>query len=596
MAFLYPAALWGLAAVPLLFFLNVFRHRRVKVTVSSHAIWRTVLEKHAQAPRSRGRFFNIELMLEIVIIVLVVLALAGPVVPASPGGQWTVFVIDASSSMNAAPPGGRSRFSAAVEKARSMLGRMTASDRAVFFITPSAGRVTAGVPLAREDALHALGLVEPTDAPDDLDAVVRSAAVLAVRENASLVILSDKPAHAPDGIPVRFDRPLDFPALPNVAITALGARGDAVFVQVSRTNDAPGDVRLRVSDNTAKEIDQSIRVAFEKNITRKRFVVRVHDVAEFVKARIEIPGGDSIPADDAAYLFRASSGAPRIALFGDVPGSIERALRSAGGVELVRILEGAPAGRFVWRVYGRMLPAEDPGGNVLLLDPPAGRFRDIDFAGRIPVSATAPSADSPLGKEFVFRIPGVNEVRAIKGAHSVTNALGNGVSTPALFLKQDGAGIAAGLAFDVEKTAWSAEASFPVFFARLLEYAGGDMEWRTLKTGTAFRVNGEIFSGKKIDPSGKEFRIQRHGAGAFIPYRAGKLELATSAGAVLAGASILDFGESHPTGVSAIVPEGPVPMRPAKDEDAALWHWFFIMALILVVMYWLIHRGRREAL
>ena len=68
MQFAYPAAFAGLASIPLLFLLNLWKYRRLRVTVGSLIVWKR-LSRHAEPPpSSKHRFFNLSLLMQIIVI------------------------------------------------------------------------------------------------------------------------------------------------------------------------------------------------------------------------------------------------------------------------------------------------------------------------------------------------------------------------------------------------------------------------------------------------------------------------------------------------------------------------------------------------
>ncbi|MDQ3461483.1 MAG: VWA domain-containing protein, partial [Actinomycetota bacterium] len=97
-----PAALWLATLVVPIVALHVLRPRRLRQTVPSTYLWRTVaVPTSAASPWQRLRP-SVLLFLQLLAVMLLALAAARPVV-AEPTAlaQHTVFIVDASASMGA---------------------------------------------------------------------------------------------------------------------------------------------------------------------------------------------------------------------------------------------------------------------------------------------------------------------------------------------------------------------------------------------------------------------------------------------------------------------------------------------------------------
>src|SRR5574337_120705 len=124
MQFLTPTflALSALAA-PILI-LYMLRLRRRDVPISSTMLWQRLMQdREANAPWQKLRR-NLLLLLQLLILALLVFGLARPFVPVPSVASGSVAVlIDASASMNSNDmPGGGTRFDAARDQARTLVG------------------------------------------------------------------------------------------------------------------------------------------------------------------------------------------------------------------------------------------------------------------------------------------------------------------------------------------------------------------------------------------------------------------------------------------------------------------------------------------
>src|SRR5207248_11096063 len=100
MSFLAPAAFAFAAAIPVVIVFYLLKRKRVVKLVSSTLLWQKFLaETQASAPFQKLRH-NWLLLLQILMLILAVLALARPYLSGSiVGGRLQVVILDASASM-----------------------------------------------------------------------------------------------------------------------------------------------------------------------------------------------------------------------------------------------------------------------------------------------------------------------------------------------------------------------------------------------------------------------------------------------------------------------------------------------------------------
>jgi Ca-activated chloride channel homolog len=100
MKFMAPIALWFAAAMPVVVVFYLLKRKRVVKLVSSTLLWQKFLaETQASAPFQKLRH-NWLLVLQLLLLLLVILALARPYFSdTSPGGRIQVVILDSSASM-----------------------------------------------------------------------------------------------------------------------------------------------------------------------------------------------------------------------------------------------------------------------------------------------------------------------------------------------------------------------------------------------------------------------------------------------------------------------------------------------------------------
>lgn len=196
-SFLNPGLLVGLlaAAVPVIIhFLS--RHRLRRVAFSD---LRFLQEEEAQQARRRGLRRWLLLLLRVLIIVCLVLAAARPHLGGLPGGgRATLFVIDASASMQAQQDDGRRRFDVAKDAVSEMMSALPA-DASVHVVLagPDAMTLYAEWLPSGPAARAALDAAQVTDGGADLAGALRRAVELvdsAPSRPVELVYLTDRQA------------------------------------------------------------------------------------------------------------------------------------------------------------------------------------------------------------------------------------------------------------------------------------------------------------------------------------------------------------------------------------------------------------------
>ncbi len=240
---LYAAA----AAVPLLLLLYFLKLKRREVTVSSTLLWkRAVQDLQVNAPFQRLRR-NLLLLLQLLTLLAILLALAGPVMTLSRGpGQRYVVLIDRSASMNATDVS-PTRLDEAKRQAKVFVESMRSgavfslrdgADHAMVIAFDQHAKVMCNFTSDVRQLTAAIDAIEPTDGVSQLGEAITIARAFAqapgaepgtrTAENAAkLVLFSDGRIDDADTIAVTSDE-LVFHSIgesqDNVAITAMKAR------------------------------------------------------------------------------------------------------------------------------------------------------------------------------------------------------------------------------------------------------------------------------------------------------------------------------------------------------------------------------------
>jgi methylglyoxal synthase len=235
------------ATIPLLLLLYFLKLKRREVVVSSTLLWkRAVQDLQVNAPFQKLRR-NILLLLQMLMLLALLLALAGPILSMTAGpGQKYVLLIDRSASMNATDVE-PTRLDAAKERAKTFIDSLrdqgffslTASpDQAMVIAFDQRAKVMCNFTGDKHQLLAAIDAVAPGDGKSLLSEALTVARAFAqpvedgsnsrsTQELAKLVLFSDGRINDTDQVVVGPDEMIfeSVGQLPdNVAVTAMQAR------------------------------------------------------------------------------------------------------------------------------------------------------------------------------------------------------------------------------------------------------------------------------------------------------------------------------------------------------------------------------------
>ncbi len=367
-----PAALWLLAAVPIVLALHMYRVRRREVRVATLTLWEAV-DNRRGSPRPAWLRLrpSASLGLQLLAVIAATLAIANPLWSTTQSG-WprVVMIIDTSASMHATdiPEG---RFEAARRMARGVaegLDRsqsgmlMTSRGEIVVPFTTDTGRLRA-----RIDGLAA------THRPDRLaDALGVARRLVASGPAARIHVFTDsaEPTAATPDTPLVWHLVGESSA--NAGITEFALRRDPapdadyqLYLTIANFDDAERSVEFEVAFEDALLHRQTL--SLPPGVQRGAVLPFRHDAAGVLTARID--GGDALSADDMVHAVLPAPRLRRIALVGEGDLFLEEALRSDGAGQLFRapsVAAAHAAGADVV-VIDAMAPERLPPGRYLLL-------------------------------------------------------------------------------------------------------------------------------------------------------------------------------------------------------------------------------------
>lgn len=599
MTWLHPLGLLGLAAIPALLALSLWRWRRREVEVSSLLLWREVAAERRQAPQARRRRqLDPLLLLRMAVALVLTAALCGPAwLHVARHSRRLVLVLDRSASMAARRPDGRSRWEACREELLRRVGRLDAGDRVELVAVPPPQEAALGAELEPEEAARRLRALAPADAPVETKALVEAAVEAARRHAGATVILAtdDPPKSLPAGVNVLATGE----SLRNRGIVAFAARQrpdgrHEVLVGLVNASPEPSTAEVALLAGGREMGRQSVPLR-PGGRGQAIFDAKL-DAARLLEARLD--GQDGLAADDRAWLARKAEPL-RIAWIGDESHYLRRALAAQERVELVGLpeppAEAVPRGCGL-ALYYRAVPKRLTPGSLVVVAPggDVGALRPADPVAVGRASVVAPR--DPLME--AVRLDRVAFGRARKvllppGFETLARA----DAIPLIGRWREGTTRILYVGIDPASGDWPLDPSFPIFWANVVANAAtarGELgEFACVRPGEACQVGGGEARTELVGPAGERRELA---AGVFRPERVGVYRAATGEGEQTIAASLLSEAESLAEGATAPLPPKLLAESPEQAGTATVWRlggWAALAGLLLIALHgWLAARAR----
>ncbi len=537
-----PAGLALLGLLVPLLVLYLLRVRRQPRRVASLLLWQAA-ERELQARKPfRKLVANVPLALELLALICLALAFAGPTCRGAPRQLGrAVLIVDVSASMGVRE-GDSSRLGQAREAARSELRRLGPSSEVMIL---AAGRDTELVSSFERDRSRleaALGRIVVREEEGRLaTALALGADQLRQRGGGRLLVFTDgavadaeslvAPAAEVDWIQV--GKPHDNTAIVRSEVTRTensspGRDRVEVFALLKHEGRAPRDVfvTLTLRNTTSPLASRRLTLSpAERAPVVLGFDAGPGDAGQGLELRVSPP--DALEADDHVNVrVPASRKLPVVlASKGGSPWLL-RALAADRDVELFRAgleslsTDTVPADALV--VIDGACPARVPGTDLLIVNPPPGDCR----TARVGATLATPQVTSWTETDPRLRFLSLEQLRV-----SSARKLELEGARAALVRTREGALIAdvsspgrmgTLLAFDLGDSDWPLQASFVLFIRNITELArahraGGSQPG--LRTGepVTLRVPLDVESVDLTYPNGRREAIRVHDGVAIAP-------------------------------------------------------------------------------
>jgi Ca-activated chloride channel homolog len=302
-------ALWWLLVLLPLLLMYLLRQRRDRLVVSSTMLWQRVLADHrVNTPLQRFRR-NLLLLLQALLLILLVFALARPVWRGAAGSAAVLpIIIDCSASMGARGEDGRSRLELALGDLRSELRSKPNSQRICLIAAGDRARTLCPPTGNPSELVEALSGLQPDAGEGELAPALELAEAIARTlpdgcERVRLISDGNFPASAAFDLPFALDYHLLPPAGANIGITELRAHEqDAGWLIFARIKASPGNAtpaRLQIA------VDGSVRSSQELSLDadgEARIRATLDGAGGAFSLRLNPLSADSLAADNTVSV------------------------------------------------------------------------------------------------------------------------------------------------------------------------------------------------------------------------------------------------------------------------------------------------------
>jgi Ca-activated chloride channel homolog len=608
MSFLAPAAFWFAAVLPVVVLFYLLKRKRVLRLISSTVLWQRFLaETQASSPFQRLRH-NWLLILQLLLLALAIVALARPTLSGHiAGGRVQVVVLDASASMQSVDDA-PSRFERARGEALRLVDNLRSSDQMVVLQADAGARVLQSATSDKGQLRRALQGARVTDSSTRLIEALKMADSL-TRDNrmAEVHLFSDGAAEGfaelqSSGLPLIYHRMGQ--SADNAGIVNLDLRPNpedpsqrALFVAIGNAGPTPreGVVELRFNGQLIETKPFTIGPT---NTVPMVFVVSQERDGLF---EVRLDGGDHLSADDQARVISQLPQPLRVLLVTRGNRFLERALRSAGPVELTvvpTLTEAQPAADVV--VLDGVTPMVWPEANVLAVQ----TMRPEWFTGGGLVEAPA-IVDWRLTHPLM-RFVSLDNVAIARSLRVAPPDWGvrvvDAAATPLVVAGERGRQRVVWVGFDLLESTWPLRVSFPIFVANAMDWlnpATVRAGQRSVRAGEPFRLSLDqpTTAVTVTRPDGRAETVPVDPTATELVYgdtdRQGLYCLQWETHQTSFAVNLLDAQETdiRPREALDLGPFGMVEASVVRRASVEIWRWIALAALaVLLFEWWYYHR------
>jgi Ca-activated chloride channel family protein len=613
MSFLAPIAFAFAAAIPVVIVFYLLKRKRTVKLISSTLLWQKFLaETQANAPFQRLRH-NWLLLLQILMLLLAVFALARPYVTGTArSSRLRVLILDASASMQATDEK-PSRFEKARAEALKWVDGLRDGDQMVILLAGGNTEVKQSATTDKSALRRALQSARPTDSPTRLLEAFQLAETLlknqSDRDNPEIHLFSDGAIRDIEEIANR-NLPLVYHRIGqtgnNLGIGSIDVRANpddaaqrALFASI--VNPMPSEQQVNVELRFGDDLIETRPVMVPATNTLP--LAFVADQARDGIFTVRLDHKDDLAADNQASIVSILPRPVKALLVTRGNRILEKVLRAVPGVQLSTAPELVDEVRgYDVVVLDGITPAVWPRANVLAIHvAPTNLFAEVTMVDLPPIvdwKSTHPLLRSvgSLNDVAVFKSLGVK--RPNWGVTIVESP-----QSPLIIAGEIDRRRIVWIGFDPLESRWPYSLSFPIFFQNSMDWlnpASGNAGYLTVKAGEPFRLALPDVSGaaQVIKPDGEVTSIATEkNAGGIIfgdTTRQGIYRVRAGTNEIAFTVNLMDAAETD------IRPRDELPIgefgagiaaTQLQRANSEIWRWVALGALaVLLFEWWWYHR------
>lgn len=609
MSFLSPLMLLFGLTIPIVIILYLLKLRRHVKVVPSRLLWQKFLiDSRANAPFQKLRR-NLLLLLQLLILLLAVFALARPFFKsAAQLSRFRIVLLDASASMQSVDvlP---SRFEVAKAEALDLVNSLRDEDQMMVILMGHQPHLIGPATSSKESLRAAIKSAEPQDTTASFDEAWKLAVSLARNQTDSEVhLFSDGALKFSDDLPTHL--PLRFHPIgsraKNVGITTLEVR------RISQSNREI-EIFLTVQNASETEMECDAELYLDHQILAVRplklkpleeqslIVPFQNTTGGLIKVSLKVQ--DDLAVDNHAEVVSQPARKPKALLVSNGNSFLERAITAPDDVELTKI----PPSQFDPRTTGYDMiildefhPETLPFGNLLMISSTCKGFIDANGAEENPV-ITDMKIGHPLTR-FInldnVQIGRTLKTKTPKWAVPIVES----ASGPLIFAGQEGSQKVIWVGFSILESNWPLRVSFPIFISNALQWLdpAADQD-RTLQIRTGepahlpFRKYVKEYEVKT--PQGKKLTLElppkAHEAVVTQTDQVGTYEVKIGEQQIRFCANLLNTQETlnQPREAITLGKYQTVEGKTLRTSNYEMWRWLALAAFgILLGEWWYFHR------
>lgn len=609
MSFLSPIAFFFAATIPVVVVFYLLKRKRVVRLVSSTLLWQKFLaETQASAPFQRLRH-NWLLILQILMLLLAILALARPFLSGHAASRnLQVLILDASASMQSTDEA-PSRFEKARAEALRWVDTLRDTDQMVVLQAAANTEVKLSRRSEKAQIRQAINACRVSDSPTRLAEALKMAESLTrdLPKESEIHLFSD--GAAPDladfenkGLRIIYHQ--------------VGKRGQNAGIVNLDVRANPEDARQRaiftsVANFSTNKVDTQLQLLFDGKLLQSRpiSIPPTNSVAQvFVSGQerdgvftVRLDAADDLSVDNQASMVSQLPQPVRVMLVTSGNRFLEKALRAAPQVELAvvgDIRDPRPPADLV--VLDDVRPSVWPEVNILSFRAAPTNWFDRTFSVEGP-AIVGIKTTHPLARFVTFDNVLIGEALEVSPP-SWSVAIAETARHALIVAGEIQRRRVVWVGFQVTRSTWPQRISFPIFIANAVDWlnpAAISAAQFTVKSGDSFRyampaglsnavvtLPDQTTRKLQLEPQARELifgETQRQGV-----YR---LEAGTNKMAFCV--NLMDSAESNnrPRPELEVGKIGKVMAGAPQRANLEVWRWIAALALgVLLFEWWFYHK------